>query len=71
LAKMMQNGRKNETFGTGLNIALVLNLIQRLIYPGATFSTVPAKRYECPSIFFSTQEEVFRINKTNCTCCNN
>jgi len=24
-----------------------------LIYPGATFSTVPAKRYECPSKYIN------------------
>jgi len=28
LAKMMQNGRKKQIFGTGLNLALVLLLIQ-------------------------------------------
>jgi len=52
LAKMMQNCKKKQIFGTGLNLALVLHLVQSLIYPGATFSTVPAKRYECPSLFF-------------------
>jgi len=36
-AKMMQNGNNNETIGTGLNIALVLDLIQSLIYPVATY----------------------------------
>jgi len=50
LAKMMQNGKKKQMFGTGLNLALALHLIQSLIYPGASFSTVPAKRYECPSM---------------------
>jgi len=50
LAKMMQNGKKKQMFGTGLNLALALHLVQSLIYPGATFSTVPAKRYECPSL---------------------
>jgi len=38
-------------FGTGLNLALVLHLVQSYIYPGAIFSTVPAKRYECPSLY--------------------
>jgi len=28
LAKMMQNGRKKQIFGTGLNLALVLLLVQ-------------------------------------------
>jgi len=28
LAKMMQNGRKKQLFGTGLNLALVLLLVQ-------------------------------------------
>jgi len=28
LAKMMQNGRKKQMFGTGLNLALVLLFIQ-------------------------------------------
>jgi len=28
LAKMMQNGRKKQMFGTGLNLALVLHLVQ-------------------------------------------
>jgi len=28
LAKMMQNGRKKQMFGTGLNLALVLLLVQ-------------------------------------------
>jgi len=46
----MQNGKKKHIFGTGLNLALALHLVQSLIYPGATFSTVPAKRYECPSM---------------------
>jgi len=50
LAKMMQNGKKKEIIGTGINLALVLHLVQRKIYPGATFSTVPAKRYQCPSM---------------------
>jgi len=27
LAKMMQNGKKKKTFGTGLNLALALNLV--------------------------------------------
>jgi len=49
VAKRCNKGEKNQLFGTGLNLALVLNLIQSLIYPGATFSTVPVKRYECPS----------------------
>jgi len=26
------------------------------IYPGATFSTVPAKRYECPSLLFLIEQ---------------
>jgi len=30
-AKMMQNGRKKQMFGTGLNFALVLLLVQKLI----------------------------------------
>jgi len=30
LAKMMQNGKKKQMFGTGLNLALVLNLVQEL-----------------------------------------
>jgi len=50
LAKMIQNGKKKQIFGTGLNLALVLHLVQSLIYPGATFSTMPAKSYECPSV---------------------
>jgi len=50
LAKMMQNGKKKQMFGTGLNLALVLLLVQSQIYPGATFSTVLAKRYKCPSL---------------------
>jgi len=53
LAKMMQNGRH----GTGLNLAFVLHLVQSLIYPGATFSPVPAKRYECPSIKINLAED--------------
>jgi len=28
-AKMMQNGKKKQIFGTGLNLALVLHLVQR------------------------------------------
>jgi len=28
LAKMMQNGKKKQIFGTGLNLALVLHLVQ-------------------------------------------
>jgi len=28
LAKMMQNGRKKQIFGTGLNLALALHLFQ-------------------------------------------
>jgi len=28
LAKMMQNGKKKQMFGTGLNLALVLHLVQ-------------------------------------------
>jgi len=28
LAKMMQNGKKKQRFGTGLNLALVSNLLQ-------------------------------------------
>jgi len=28
LAKMMQNGKKKQMFGTGLNLALVLLLVQ-------------------------------------------
>jgi len=28
LAKMMQNGRKKQIFGTGLNLALALHLVQ-------------------------------------------
>jgi len=28
LAKMMQNGKKKQIFGTGLNLALVLLLVQ-------------------------------------------
>jgi len=28
LAKMMQNGKKTQLFGTGLNLALALHLIQ-------------------------------------------
>jgi len=28
LAKMMQNGKKKQTFGTGLNLALELHLVQ-------------------------------------------
>jgi len=28
LAKMMQNGKKKQMFGTGLNLALVLYLVQ-------------------------------------------
>jgi len=28
LAKMMQNGKKKQIFGTGLNLALALNLVQ-------------------------------------------
>jgi len=28
LAKMMQNGRKKQMFGTGLNLALALHLVQ-------------------------------------------
>jgi len=28
LAKMMQNGKKEQIFGTGLNLALVLHLVQ-------------------------------------------
>jgi len=28
LAKMMQNGKKKQMFGTGLNLALVLHLFQ-------------------------------------------
>jgi len=27
LAKMMQNGKKKQMFGTGLNLALVLHLV--------------------------------------------
>jgi len=50
LAKMMQNGKKEQMFGTGLDLALALHFVQSQIYPGATFSTVPAKRYECPSM---------------------
>jgi len=49
---MMQNGKKKQMFGTGLNLALVLLLVQSYIYSGATFSTVTAKRYECPSLIF-------------------
>jgi len=49
-AKMMQNGKKKQKLSTGLNLALALNLVQSLIYPGATISTMPAKRYECPSL---------------------
>jgi len=51
LAKKMQNGKKKQLFGTGLNLALALHLVQSYIYPSATFSKVPAKRYECPSLF--------------------
>jgi len=40
-------------FGTGLNLARELHLVQSLIYPGATFSTVSAKRYECPSMLYN------------------
>jgi len=29
LAKMMQNGKKKQIFGIGLNLALVLHLVQR------------------------------------------
>jgi len=50
LVKKLQNDKKKQIFGTVLNSALVLNLVQSLIYPGATFSMVPAKRYECPSL---------------------
>jgi len=28
LAKIMQNGKKKQIFGTGLNVALVLHLVQ-------------------------------------------
>jgi len=28
LAKMMQNGKKKQIFGTGLNLALMLHLVQ-------------------------------------------
>jgi len=28
LAKMMQNGKKKQIFGTGLNLALALHLVQ-------------------------------------------
>jgi len=49
-AKRCNKSEKKQMFGTGLNLALVLHLVQSLIYPGATFSTVPAKCYECPSI---------------------
>jgi len=28
LAKMMQNGKKKQMFGTGLNLSLVLHLVQ-------------------------------------------
>jgi len=52
LAKMMQNGKKKQIFGTGQSLALVLQFLQILIYLGTTFSTVPAKRYECTLIFF-------------------
>jgi len=50
-------------FGTGLNLALVLLLIQSYIYPGATFSTVPAKRYECPSMIILTKSLYTTLTK--------
>jgi len=49
VAKRCNKGKKKQMFGTGLNLALALLLVQ--IYSGATFSTVPAKRYECPSLY--------------------
>jgi len=49
VAKRCNKGEKKQMFGTGINLALALHLVQSYIYPGATFSTVPAKRYECPS----------------------
>jgi len=50
VAKRCNKGEKKQMFSTGLNLALELHLVQSLIYPGATFSMVPAKRYECPSM---------------------
>jgi len=39
----MQTGKKKQIFGTGLNEAT--------FSPELNLCTVPAKRYECPSIF--------------------
>jgi len=59
MAKRCNKGEKKQMFGTGLNLALVLILVQSYIYLGATFSTVPAKRYECPSITSSEIDPKF------------
>jgi len=45
-----KRAKRSKCLAPGLNLALALHLVQSYIYPGATFSTVPAKRYECPSL---------------------
>jgi len=57
-----------QMFGTGLNLALELHLVQSLIYPGATFSTVPVKRYECPSIIFIDLVTTVKVQLVDSTC---